>query len=91
MGDKLDKILRESKVSFEKWDKVFSSIFLYYAAICGFIFGWFSLALFLFMTGGEIPVVFVLLLRLFYFLLVFVFGIKITIILTGVIRKLLKK
>lgn len=84
---KLDKVLSESNVAFKKIDKIMSKSFLYYASICGFIFGWFSLALFLFMIGGEIPTVFILLLRIFYFLLSFLFGLKITILLITLFKK----
>lgn len=87
MGKKLDKTLSESKITFKKIDKIISSAFLYYAAICGFIFGWFSIAFFLFIIGGEIPSGFVLLLRVFYFLLSFIFGIKVTILLISLFKK----
>lgn len=87
MGKKLDKALSESKITFEKIDKIVSSAFLYYAAIGGFIFGWFSLALFLLIIGGGIPTVFVVLLRVFYFLLSFLFGLKVTILLIKLFKK----
>ena len=89
MNRKVDKALSESKITFKKIDRIICSSFLYYSAICGFIFGWFSLALFLFMIGGEIPVTFVLLLRVFYFLLAFIFGLKVTIFLVDFIKKIL--
>ena len=87
MGQKLDKALSESKITFEKIDKIVSSSFLYYSAICGFIFGWISLALFFHIIGGEIPAAFVVLLRVFYFLLSFIVGLKVTIYLISLFRK----
>ena len=87
MGKKLDKALYESKVTFEKIDKLISRAFLYYAAIGGFIFGWFGLALILYAMTGEIPQMFVLLLRVFYFLISFIVGIKVTIYLIGLFKK----
>lgn len=88
MGKKLDKALDEGKITFKKIDKIMSGAFLYYSAICGFIFGWFSLAVILYTISGEIPAAFLLLLRLFYFLLSFIVGIKIIIFLLNLfIRK----
>lgn len=87
MNSKIDKALSESKITFEKIDKIISSTFLYYAAICGFIFGWFSLAVIIFLISGEIPLVFVLFLRIFYFLLSFLFGLKLTIFLIHLFRR----
>ena len=87
MGEKLDKVLYESNVSFKKVDKVMSGAFLYYASTLGFIFGWFGLALVVYTVNGEIPNVFILLLRVFYFLLSFIVGLKITIFLINLFRK----
>lgn len=84
---KLDKVLSESNIAFKKIDKIVSRTFLYYAAIGGFIFGWFGLALIMYTVSGKIPLLFVLLLRVFYFLLSFIVGLKITILLINLFKK----
>lgn len=87
MNDKLDKTLSESKTTFKRIDRIVSSSFLYYSAICGFIFGWIALALIVHAISGEIPPLFIIMLRVFYFLLSFIFGIKVTIFLIHLFRK----
>lgn len=87
MNRKLNKVLGDSNIAFKKIDKIISSGFLYYAAICGFIFGWFGLAIILHTISGEIPTLFVLLLRVFYFLLSFIFGLKVTVLLITLFKK----
>ena len=86
---KLDKLLGECKTSFKKIDKFVSRFFLHYAAIGGFIFGWFGLAVILHTISGEVPIVFVYFLRIFYFLLSFIVGIKITRFFVDLIRKMI--
>lgn len=87
MPKKFSEALSESKITFKKIDKILSRTFLYYAATCGFIFGWISLALIIHAISGEIPPIFVLLLRVFYFLLSFIFGIKVTIFIIHLFRR----
>ncbi len=87
MAEKLDKAISESKATFKRIDKIVSKSFLYYAAICGFIFGWVALALIFHAVSGEIPPLFVILLRVFYFLLSFIFGIKVTLLLIYLFKK----
>lgn len=87
MVRKLGEVLFESRITFEKIDKIISSTFLYYAVICGFIFGWFSLAVIIFLISGELPLAFVLFLRVFYFFLSFLFGLKLTLFLIHLFRK----
>lgn len=84
---KIGKVLSESRVVFSKIDDIVSKVFLYYAAIGGFVFGWFSLAVILFTLAGEIPLIFVLILRVFYFLATFLLGLKVSIFVVGKFRK----
>lgn len=79
--------LDESVVTFKKIDKIVSKIFLYYSSTCGFIFGWVCLGILFFSISGEIPGSFVILLRVFYFLVSFLFGLKLTLVVIGVFRK----
>ena len=76
---KLKKALSESMITFKKIDESVSKLFLYYAAAGGFILGWVSLGIILFLISGALPEQFILLLRVFYFLLSFLLGIKFTI------------
>ncbi len=79
--------LSESLITFKKIDKVVSNIYLYYAATCGFIFGWIVLGVLFFSISGTVPTIFVLLLRVFYFLISFLLGLKITLFVMGKVRK----
>lgn len=85
MGKTIEKI----GITFSKIDKAISPIFLYYSAILGFIMGWISLAVILLSSGIGLNDGFVLLLRIFYFMLAFVFSLKPTIFLVKLIRKAL--
>lgn len=76
---KIKKTLSESLITFKKIDEVVSNAYLFYASTCGFIFGWVVIALLLFSANGSIPSVFVILLRVFYFLISFLIGLKLTI------------
>ena len=78
----------ESITVFKKIDKIVSKVFLYYAAIWGFIFGWIVLAAMFFSLSGTIPFEFVFMLRVFYFLISFLFGLKLTLFLMGLFKKL---
>ncbi len=84
---KLKKTLSESIITFRKIDKIISKVFLYYASTFGFIFGWVLLGILFFSISGEIPKGFVLLLRIFYFLISFLLGLKLTILITESIKK----
>lgn len=84
---KLKKTLDESMIAFKKIDKIISKVFLYYASTCGFIFGWIVLGMLFFTLSGTVPVVFVVLLRVFYFLISFLLGLKITLFVMGLFRK----
>ena len=79
--------LSESLITFKKIDKVVSNVYLYYAATLGFIFGWIVLGVLFFSLSGTIPKEFVLLLRVFYFLISFLLGLKLTLF----VMKLFKK
>ena len=79
--------LSESLITFKKIDKVVSNVYLYYAATCGFIFGWIVLGILFFTLSGTIPVVFVIMLRVFYFLISFLLGLKLTLFVMGKFRK----
>lgn len=76
---KFKKALSDSIISFKKIDKIVSNIYLYYASTFGFIFGWVVLGLLSFSIIGSVPPILILLLRTFYFLLSFLFGLKLTI------------
>lgn len=84
---KKNNYLDESVAVFKKIDKVVSSAYLYYAATCGFIFGWVVLGLLFFSISGEIPQIFVLMLRIFYFLISFLLGLKLTLVVMHCFRK----
>lgn len=86
-----DNWLSESLIVFKKIDKTVSRIFLYYAATLGFIFGWVCLGILFFSLSGTIPQVFVLLLRVFYFLVSFLFGLKLTVFFSGLFKGLFRK
>ncbi len=77
----------ESMTVFKKIDKIVSSVFLYYTSICGFVFGWVIIALLFFSYSGTIPFYFVLILKVFYFLMSFLFGLKLTIFFMNVFKK----
>lgn len=79
--------LNESVTAFKKIDKIVSKIFLYYSSTCGFIFGWVCLGLLFFSISGTIPVFFVILLRVFYFLISFLLGLKLTMFIMNLFRK----
>ncbi len=79
--------LSESLITFKKIDKVVSNVYLYYAATCGFIFGWIVLGILFFTLSGTIPVVFVIMLRVFYFLISFLLGLKLTLFVMEKFRK----
>lgn len=79
--------LSESMIAFKKIDKIVSRVYLFYAATLGFIFGWIVLGLIFFSISGTIPSLFVLLLRVFYFLISFLLGLKFTLFVMGLFRK----
>ena len=54
----------------------------------GFIFGWVILALLFFSYSGTIPFGFVILLKVFYFLISFLLGLKLTIFFMNLFKKL---
>lgn len=83
----LKKTLTDSLITFRKIDKIISNVFLYYASICGFIFGWTVLGLLSFSLIGSVPPILVLILRIFYFLLSFLVGLKLTIIIAEFLKK----
>lgn len=72
------KFLKDSMVVFKKLDKVVSQVFLYFSSTCGFILGWIGLGIILLSASGSIPEPFTILLRVFYFLLSFMIGLKLT-------------
>ena len=72
-------VINESVITFKKIDKIVSKIFLYYTSICGFVFGWVCIGIILLSMNGSIPTLFTLLLRIFYFLISFLLGLKLTI------------
>ena len=84
---KLKKVLSESMITFRKIDNIISKVFLYYAATLGFIFGWVCLGILFFLISGTLPLVFVLLLRVFYFLISFLVGLKLTILVIRLFKK----
>lgn len=84
---KLKKALSESIISFKKIDKIISNVYLYYASTCGFIFGWVVLGILFFSISGSVPPIMVILLRTFYFLLSFLFGLKLTILFIELFKK----
>ncbi len=79
--------LSESLITFKKIDKIVSNVYLYYAATCGFIFGWIVLGILFFTLSGTIPVVFVIMLRVFYFLISFLLGLKLTLFVIKLFKK----
>lgn len=79
--------LNESVTAFKKIDKIVSKVFLYYSATCGFIFGWVCLGIIFFSINGTIPGAFIILLRVFYFLISFLLGLKLTMFVIGLFRK----
>ncbi len=80
-------LFNESLITFKKIDKVVSNVYLYYAATLGFIFGWIVLGVLFFTLSGTIPKVFVLLLRVFYFLISFLLGLKLTLFFMRLFKK----
>lgn len=79
--------LNESMIAFKKIDKIMSKVFLYYSSTCGFIFGWVCLGIIFFSISGTIPKTFILLLRVFYFLISFLLGLKLTVFIMNFFRK----
>lgn len=79
--------LDESLITFKKIDKIVSNVYLYYAATCGFIFGWIVLGVLFFSFSGTVPPVFIILLRVFYFFISFLLGLKLTLFIMGKFRK----
>lgn len=77
----------ESFIAFKKIDKTVSRVYLYYAATLGFIFGWIVLGVLFFTLSGTIPPVFVLLLRVFYFFISFLLGLKLTLLIMRLFKK----
>jgi len=80
-------IFNQCMTAFKKIDKVVSSVFLYYASICGFIFSSVILGLLSFSISGTVPVEFVFMLRFFFFLISFLVGLKLTILFMNLFRK----
>lgn len=83
--------LNESVVAFKKIDKIVSKTLLYYCSIFGFILGWVSLGIIFLSISDTIPLFFVLLLRVFYFLISFLFGLKITVLIINRINYFRKR
>lgn len=79
--------LDESTIAFRKIDKTVSKIFLYYSSTCGFIFGWVCLGIIFFSISGTIPKFFILMLRVFYFLVSFLLGLKLTMLIMSFFKK----
>lgn len=79
--------INDSMIAFKKIDKIVSKVFLYYSSTCGFIFGWVCLGIIFLSISGSIPVAFVILLRVFYFLISFLLGLKLTVFVMGFFRK----
>lgn len=79
--------LNESMIAFKKIDKIVSNVFLYYSSTCGFIFGWVCLGIIFFSISGTIPGYFIILLRVFYFLISFLVGLKLTMFVINLFRK----
>ncbi len=77
----------ESIITFKKIDKIVSRVYLYYASTCGFIFGWIVLGVLFFSISGTIPNGFVILLRVFYFLISFLLGLKLTLFIMRLFKK----
>ena len=87
----LKNAILESKIVFEKIDKITSKAFLYYSATFGFIFGWVCLGILFFSMSGTIPTAFIILLRIFYFLLSFLLGLKMTLFFIKMVNKRILK
>lgn len=81
------KVIFEIIPGLKNIDKFVSELYLYYAATCGFLLGWVCLGVFLVSILDTLPTLFVLLLRVFYFLLSFLFGLKIVIVLMSLFSK----
>lgn len=79
--------LNESIIVFRKIDKIMSNVYLYYASTLGFIFGWIVLGVLFFSISGSVPPVFIILLRVFYFLISFLLGLKLTLFVMGLFKK----
>ena len=77
----------ESMIAFKKIDKIVSRVYLFYAATLGFIFGWIVLGILFFTLSGTVPVTFVILLRVFYFLISFLLGLKLTLFIMRLFKK----
>lgn len=84
---KLKKTLSESIISFKKINDIVSDVYLYYASTCGFIFGWIVLGILFFSVTGSIPSIMVILLRVFYFLIFFLLGLKMIILIIELFKK----
>ncbi len=74
-------------IAFKKIDKIVSRVYLFYAATLGFIFGWIVLGILFFTLSGTVPVTFVILLRVFYFLISFLLGLKLTLFIMRLFKK----
>ena len=72
----MKKSLQEFIATFSDLDKIVSNALLYLGAIGGFIFGWMALSIILVSIDIGIPPILEMLLRVFYFLLAFVLGLK---------------
>ncbi len=84
---RLRKTLSESMIAFRKIDKIVSKAFLYYSSTCGFIFGWIVMGILFLSIGDAIPSLFVVLLRIFYFLISFLLGLKLMIFIINLFQK----
>ena len=82
-----NNVLGKSLITFKRIDKVVSEFFIYFASGCGFVFGWTSLGIIFFSASGGIPAEFVFVLRLFYFIISFLVGLKLTIFFINKIQK----
>lgn len=80
-------IFNESVIAFKKIDKIVSKVFLYFSSICGFIFGWICLGIIFLSTSETIPGELIFVLRLFYFLISFLLGLKLTLFFMKKFRK----
>ena len=83
----LENSIIKSKIVFERFDKVISKTFLYYSATFGFIFGWICLGIIFLSISETIPTAFIILLRIFYFLLSFLLGLKMTLFFLKAVNK----
>ena len=91
MKNKVHNSIEKIIDSFAGLDKIISKTFIYYSVILGFIFGWISIAVILLSAGIEMPLIFILFLRVFYFLLSFIIGLKIVLCLLAMFNKYFRK